>query len=404
MRSQKMRFQCLLILFCVLSLGVVGCAKKQEGLVAANVGEAITETEVKQFANELEKKVKNGNSTAFTNMIDTEALGDTALAGMDVSDKNKREAIAGLKNGMTKSTSLGGEIVRTVQKGGTFRLLRTVTVDGKQRARFRLVMPEMGGINYMDFVLARREGGGIRAVDIYIFASGEMLSTSMHRLLLPLAQKQGLLARLRQEDKEYLDAIKSFGTMSEALRTGRPKDALAEYNSLPVGMQNDKMVQIIRLRAASEASEPEYLRALEKFQKDFQGDPAADMMSIDYYTLRKDYPKTIEMIERLDKAIGGDPALSILKAIALGEAGKSKESIALLQAAVKEMPDDVFAHQMLLGTCLNAKVYEPIPAAIDKLKALGEDMADPKDVDDPVWKAFAQSPQYRQWKQSQKSP
>ena len=404
MRSRIVVCPAILLLCLGLSFGTVGCSKKSEGTVAANVGAILTDAEVKQFAVQLEKAASSGNATAISDVIDADALGDTALAGIGFSSAFKNDFIGGMRQGMAKDGGFGKQITDATAKGGTFRLLRTVTVDGKQRVRFRLMMPELGGVNYMDFVLARRKGGAIKAVDVYIFTSGEMISATMHRMMLPMAEKQGLLARLRQEDKGYIEATKAFGEMAAALRQGNAKEVVRRYNALPEVMKKEKMAQIVRLQAASAGDEGEYQQALERFQKDFAGDPAADMMGIDYYFLRKNYNKALEMVDRLDKAIGGDPALNLIRAGTLGEAGRTQEVIPLLQKTIKEMPDDVFAHYMLLGMYLQEKIYEPVPELMKKLAALGEKMEDPKDVQEPMWKAFVKSPQYQKWKQSNKSP
>ena len=43
--------------------------------------------------------------------------------------------------------------------------------------------------NYHDFVLARRPDGKVRAVDAYMFLSGELISQSIRRLYIPVAAK-----------------------------------------------------------------------------------------------------------------------------------------------------------------------------------------------------------------------
>ena len=37
------------------------------------------------------------------------------------------------------------------------------------------------------------------------------------------------------------------------------------------------------------------------------------MISIDYYLLKKDYPRGLECIDRFEQAVGGDPYLNIIR-------------------------------------------------------------------------------------------
>ena len=115
------------------------------------------------------------------------------------------------------------------------------------------------------------------------------------------------------------------------------------------------------------------------------------------------FPKALEMLDRLDKAVDGDPALNLLRAGILIEAGRSRELVPLLQKTIKAMPNDAMAHQVLIGACLEQKKYDLIPASLEQLEKLGEEIVNPEETDDPQWKDFAKSREYRKWKQSQKS-
>lgn len=387
-----------------LAVGTVGCDTNPDGTASADVGAALTEAEVNQFTDQLEKAAETGIAAAVLQSLDLDALGDTALAKIELSAKSKQKAMQGLKAGMTKAGSFGEQIAEITEKGGTFRLLRAVTVDGKQRARFRTFMPKTAGINYMDFVLARREGGMIKAVDVYLLGRGEMLSASLYRLMLLGAQRQGLLAHIREEDKVYLESANAFDEMATAQRQGNSQEAIRRYHALPEAMKKEKMAQLIRLEAAMSGDKKVYEQALEQFRRDFAGDPAADLMGINYYYLRKDYNKALEMVDRLDKAIGGDTVLNVARLEALDKLGRKGEIIPLLQKTVQAMPDYVLGHKVLIKQCLEQKIYEPIAASLKKLAELGEDAVNPEAVDDPLWKAYARSPQYRKWRQSEKSP
>lgn len=387
-----------------LMAGTVGCSKKTPSppSSAANVGAALSEADIKQFAAKLEKAAKDNQPGLIAGAIDMNALAEISMQGVPFSDKDKREFLSGMQSGLNGTNAIGQQIAGVVQQGGSFQLLRIVTENGQQKARFRLIQPNFGGFNYMDFLLARRSDGAPRAVDLYIFTSGENLSDTMRRIILPIAQKQGLLARMRQEDVAYVEHIKEYGEIGQAVSAGRHQDALNLYAQLPDSLKKEKSVQILRLSALSNGKEADYLKALDEFQQMFAGDPSADLMAIDYYLMRKEYDQSLNKLERLDKAVGGDPALGLLRASILSEAGRNPEAATLLQKTIPTLPDNASLHLLVLGLCLTIKQYDQVPATLDKLQAMGEPVLDPKDVPDPMFQAFAKSPQYRKWKQSQK--
>lgn len=377
--------------------GISGCGKKQEGTLAANVGAVVSDAECQQFADSLEQSVKTGNTDALTASLDMEALTDTALAGLNIGAKDMQDFTNGLRSSMSKPTGFSRQIVDNVTPDGSFRLLRLLTVNNQKRARFRLASSDQG-VNYMDFLLSRRANGQVKAVDIHVFMSGELLSATLRRLVLPLAaeKNKGLLARLRGEESDYLQSIGDFQKMAQATQQGNHQEAIRLYQGLPASLQKEKMALLLRMRAASALNDAEYTRALEDFRAHHANDPAADIVSIDYYYLRKQPDKALEKIDRLDKAVGGDPYLNTLRAAMMLETNRIAEALRLMEETVKAMPDEKTSLFLLAALYLAERRFDPLPALLDKIQAQGGSLTDFQQS--PDYQAFVRSSAYRQWK------
>ena len=131
-------------------------------------------------------------------------------------------------------------------------------------------------MNYHEFVLARRSDGKVRAVDIYIFLSGELISQTMRRMYIPVAAQvsSGLMKRLVGTEQAFMKNFPRFEQMTAEVRSGRPAEALKIFSSSPE-LHQDKNVLLIRLQAAQEVNEAEYSRAIEDFRPPIPTTPAS---------------------------------------------------------------------------------------------------------------------------------
>jgi hypothetical protein len=403
----KRRFLCVLVLAsvclsAVLVLGVFGgvsgCGKKKETPLATNVGATVSDAECQQFADNLQRAAKEGNADAIAAALDVDAIADTAFAGLEMSRKDRDDFAGGFRNSFTRPTGLNRQIVDSVAKGASFKLLRIVTVDNQKRARFRSFSIDQG-INYMDFLLSRRADGQVKVVDIYLFLSGEMVSASMRRVgvLSMVAQRnRGLLARLRGVENDYLKSLNIVQSMAQAVQQEKHSEALTLYRSLPESLQKEKMVLLMRMRAALPLSDAEYTRALEDFRTHHATDPAADIVSIDYYYLRKQPDKALAALDRLDKAVGGDPFLNTLRAPILLEDNRLGEARQRMEETAKALPEETGALEMLVALYLGEERFEPIPALLEKIQTAGGSLTTLQG--NPDYAAFVKSPAYKQWK------
>jgi hypothetical protein len=391
-----------LLLGCIL-LSALACNKGADVPEVAtpappvkSLGPPVTEDEARQFAEQLSQALKAGDTLKTERLLHMMDLFDRLVSDLGLSARDRRDFVAGALEGMRRN-GFGQQIQKLIADGGSYKLLRVRTVGGQARALFRMVSSE-GALNYQEFLLARFPDG-VGMEDVYIHATGEPLSQSTRRLLLPaLAGGLGGV-RLKGMDDEYMKSMATFGSMTQAVRQGRFVEATAHYNRLPQKLRDDKFVLVIYMQALlpqGEAGDNEYLAVLEKFRKRYPDDVAAEFISIDYFFLKKQYDKVLKALNRLDTAVGGDPYLDGMRAAAWVEVKRFGEARAAVERAIKAEPTIVNAYGIRLIISLRERKYAD---TLEWLKKLVQTCGVPMDdlPGNPEYAGFVQSPQYQEW-------
>jgi hypothetical protein len=390
-------------------VGVVGCGQKtapsKAGLsappprVVADVGARPTEAEAKNFAEELIAAIESDDINKFNSLVDWNALFDQATGGINVAADWKKGFQTGFLSSLAKPGGLFAELVALVKAGGTLTLLRVHEVDGRPRALIREIMGEKG-VNYLDFELARRPDGKVRATDFYVSLSGERISQTIRALYLPLAasQSRNIIEKLVTKESDMVKAFPKISELTKAVRNGQPREALAIYDALPAGARNEKSIMIWRLQAAQASNDDSlYLAAIDDLRKTFPNDPCVDLISIDASVIHKDYDKAIAAVDRLDKSLGGDPYLKVLRSTILMEAGDFEKSARFAQEAVHAEPTLREAHYGRLQVANKQKKYGDMVKFLAEYEAVFHEPLEGIECD-PEFAGFAASTEYKHYK------
>src|SRR5262249_26702303 len=146
--------------------------------------------------------------------------------------------------------------------------------------------------------------------------SGELVSQTMRNVYLPVAthDSRGILEKLVGSEQEFMKNFPKITQMANDLKEGKNQAVSDTFRQLPASVQKEKLVLLLRLRAAQNLDESIYTAAIEDIRKHYPNDPSIDLLSIDYYFMKKQYAKSLECIDRLDKAVAGDPQLQVTRA------------------------------------------------------------------------------------------
>ncbi len=277
----------------------------------------LIDQDCRRFAQAVTTAVESGDQANVNVLIDWEQVLDRILDGVKISAEQRRKVAGGLLGGIKNKGSFTGRLVDNSKAGGSLDFLRV-----RQDNRGPLIMLRMrfplssGGFDYIDLAPGRSADGKVRAFDVRFLTNGEFISTLLRHMLLPMIAREAPDSRnaLSRSDRDFLDDFPRVVKMNNDIIQGKMNDALAIVKDLKPETKRQKAVLLNRLRAAQEVDHHEYRAVLEEFRQTYPEDPCLDLLLIDYYTLKKDFVRTDETIDRLDKAVGGDPSLNLSRA------------------------------------------------------------------------------------------
>jgi len=351
----------------------------------------LTDAECQAFAANWEKAVNLRSVEVVGSLIDGDALLASALAGLEL------PAPVRARVGEAAQARFAAQIIEPILAGATYKFLRLHAKADRKYALCRLLTAD-GRVNYHDVLLARGPGGRVRAADIYVLFAGELLSQTYRRVVVQLLGQGGAgeANRLKGPDRDLLHSLATLERISAARQKGDLKEARRLFAELPEGMRGEKAFLLLRVQLTPREDEAEYLAALEAFRSRYPEDAGVDLLSIDFFALKKDYAKALEAIGRVEKAVGGDPSLLVQRANVHVLRGANAEARQAARQALEQEPTLLGAYWALVAVSLKEKAFKE---TLEHLKAIDQkfavQFADLTAV--PEYAEFVKSPQYQEW-------
>ncbi len=329
--------------------------------VAASPGE------VDALVKAVEIAVAHQDSSAFNALIDEGKMTDRILAGLNLKEEFRTGFIQGMREG-GGLTNLSTEILGAVQNGGEYTFVRLVQVGDEQRPLFRLILPGSGGMNYHELVVTVDAQKKSRIADINVYLSGELLSQSIRRLVLPAvaAQDAGIMARLSGAESEFIKNINTMQKINELSTAEKFREAMPMFATLPESLQKDKTVLLMKLLIAQNIDDAEYANVIRDLERYFPNDPARDFRAMDLLAIQGEHEQLIKTVDRLLVSIQ-DPYLNILKVdslIALDRTEDARKAVAEAKAVTLDRLDVYWVEVAML---LKAKDHAATAAALDEI-------------------------------------
>ena len=410
--------RCRLVLFCLAWFAATtGCRQQaaapangtasasaeqssddQIGESSANpLREPVTSGEYFDAALAIEAAAASGDPQALANFFDMEAILQIAAHGLQdlphIHDFTK-----GFRKGQgQEALNMGAQIARELGTEGSYQLVHLYKRRGRHIAQFRLV--SVHGMNYHELYLQKNAQGQIVVVDMHIMLSGELLSQTLRRGILATAgsSNRSLLQKLMQSENEYVKHIDKILEFQAAVNENRPEQALVIYRELPETLRSDKTLLLVRIIAASRAEDwDDYAAAIDSFKQRYPDEAAVDLMSIDILLRDKKFDELHAAIDRIDKAVGGDPHLDAVRASVYftdNDLG-SAEKFALQAAADPKALPIAFWH--LITIAMAAEDYEKTLKYLLQIEERFDlEFSDLTEI--PDYAGFVKSPQYQTW-------
>jgi hypothetical protein len=201
---------------------------------------------------------------------------------------------------------------------------------------------------------------------------------------------------LTGQESAFIENMPKLQQMTAAVNRGDGAAALAVFRTMPQEMQNQKMVLALRLRAAQSVSDAEYLQAMDELRRNFGHDPAIHLILIDSYALRGEHERVLETVDALDKAVGGDPYLNVMRASTYLMKNDLATARQASDRAIAEAPDLVDPHIVGLTIALTDRRFDDVLKLLQVLnEKFGLDLGNLDEA--PLYQEFVKSPQYQTW-------
>ncbi len=361
----------------------------------------LSDQECRAYARSVTEAVASGDPAVVNSLIDWNQVFNTALSGMEMTTKRRQDLMLDLRRGIAKDVSFTTQLIKNSEAGGSLDFLRARQNRGRQVMLFRMIQPiGTGGVGYFEVIPGRSADGKVRAIDVYVFSNGEAITTTLRHTLLPIIanESRSFIDVLISGERDFVHDSPQIVQMSKLINRGKAKDALAIAKNLKPETKKQKLVLLHRLRAAQSADDNEYSAVLEDFRTAYPLDPCLDLLLIDYYLMKKDYAHADESINRLDKAVGGDPYLNVMRSAVRTAAGDLKAARGFADRAIEAEPTLVSAYFAMLDISIEEGDHKKSLELLKKLDQTFKTKFDDLSTA-PEYAGFVKSLEYKEWLQ-----
>jgi tetratricopeptide (TPR) repeat protein len=344
------------------------------------------------FARDIETSLSSCETALFESSVDFDALLTRGTADLQIPDEVRGELVIGVARGFV----LGDEICKAVQSSGRYDLLRVRRVEGEPRALFRIV--SNSGFNYHDLLLSNTDQGGVAIVDLYVLSLGEWVSRTARRGFLPFVARLEEKAPDRFEPGEslFVENLPSILSMQQHYRQGDFEGALEVFDSMPDDLKKHRNILMTRLAIALEVGGEAYDAAMRDLKTNFPGDPGLDLVLVDHYFNEGQFARTLEILARIDRWVGGDPYLDFVRANVLYADGRPSEARDAARRAIEREPGLEDPYWTLVTISLDQGDFAETAKLLSEIEGeLGIVVGDLSEI--PEYAQFVKSEAYTTW-------
>lgn len=353
------------------------------------------ESQVKELVKQLDAAIAHQSAMELSKLLDQNQLMDQILSGFVIVPDEKEEVVRGLKQ-VEGVSDLPEKIIQAVRSGGDYRFVRLVTKDGQLRPLYRLTMPEDGGVNYHELVV-ELVGEKPLITNVYLYLSGESLSESVRRVLIPAlaAEDATIVGDLSGSEAELLknrDVLRSINVLTSQEKF---EDAFAKFDELTPALLQDRTILMTRLVISQALGESEQESVVEALAKAAPGQPCSDFP---LFALRKKQGRHDDVIQIVDRlqAVIEDPYLDLLKVDALLATGKIDAAREAVVRVKTVCPDRSDVYWMEIAVSLKTRNFEETARLLDEVgKTFGLEFRDLSSV--PEYAEFVASDAGKSW-------
>ncbi|QDU13461.1 hypothetical protein CA11_12440 [Gimesia maris] len=369
----------------------------------------MTPQELQAFGKQIQETAAAQDPAKFRALFDWKTFINRVLAEYEQNSAVK-QAIQPVRQQLEaaytgENQGIDSEILAEVANGADYRFLAMRKEDDQFKVIFRFLRPDWT-LNYQALIVEKQDSGELKIIDIDSFSTGELISQSLQRVYLPeLYKAHGANQdKLTPEQKtRILDQKKRYDFLTV---TDEKADPFQAYSQLPSQYKSDKTVLLFLAQdSIAKEDSKKYQQVLNVFRKYHPQDPAAEMLSVDYFSMEKQYPQAIDCLERLSASLKTvDPYLYSLRAGILIEMGDISLAAKYAGKASEIEPDLLQPYLHLLNISVLQGNFDETIKHLETLKSKfgfayeDLDLSELENIE-----KFTASPQFKKW-QSEKLP
>lgn len=357
------------------------------------------------FGREFARRVETGDLRWLEPKLDTEAVLDRCFHTLSTTSALGRDVFDGFRTGVREHNAWVSQIVASTD-GGSYDYLGIVTRGQEQRLLFRMIKAD-GSFNFHEYTVGNRRKTP-HFVDIFPYASGELLSETLRRLFVMgnFDRDRSLLGALIGDGQSDLEKhIDDLRRMNELVGSD-PRQVLAIFDTLPESLQREKMFLLIRIQAASflGVEGPEYAKALDDFAAWIPEDDASrNIVLIDAYFARGQFDELLRVLRNLRSQVGREGWLPTLMCVAMMGKNDHTRAREYAEEAVAAEPDLFEAHANRVVAALAEGQEEHILEAFRGCDAVGFALDDDWLAEVDGYADFLHTPAGKTWRNGEPS-
>lgn len=406
-----MRCEKMAVVVCLLLHG--GCNPPTPKAIPATAAESsvAASSEVKQATRTsvlteaqknlfVESMLEVGNGGSSPNdFFDVDLFFAKVADIVEVPAKERTNFIAEAKRGYSRN-SLGKNVGAEVAKGGSFTFLRFSQRDGYDTAIFRHIS-SASGLAYLEFAMPNSSTANFElAPDAFVYVNSEWFSQTSANFALEYkaAQDPSMLNKLLRGVGFTKGDSNKLKTLFELREKQDWRGVITTFNSLPDAMKQSKLCLINRFHAASRLrDELEISAAVEDLRKHCGNEPGIDLISFDYYLLRKEFGKAITALDRLERSVGSDPYVDVMRGVVFLTSGDFDQALAAARSAVDREPTLMAAYFLSAKAAQLKSDFATVAEIFKTLEGMGQ--VTPEAVAaTPDYAPFVKSSEFKAWK------
>lgn len=307
------------------------------------------------FCQLLEQAVNDRNDEFVDLVYDFDNLVSEVTKGIDAPEYYEN----GFKEGFQKTYTPGVILLSSLGEEGYYKFLRMKSVD-PPIGLFRIVS-EMG-VNYHEIYMNTNEEGEIVIEDFYSYLEAELFSQGIRRLyIINLANE---VEDFEHPIAEALPVISEVALLADG---GQQEKAFGKIMSLPKSVLEQKIVLLIMLTLGNDLGKDSLQLAANKFREVYPDDPLLNLKMMEFSFLASDTTEILNYIGKVQKQIGYDPYLEMLKATVIKDQ-QPEEAKRLLYKALEKEPENDELYWVLFDLLIREKEYEKTVEWFGKMK------------------------------------